>query len=236
VPTPTILPDAPDAPPIEAIAAARPDVILAPYSGITAEQYGLLAEIAPTVAYPGEAWSTPWRDTIRIVGKALGRSPQAEKLLADIADRISAAATAHPELQGKTVAMVWDSGGKLYVYKPADSRVEFTEDLGLVTAPSVNALANGDQTFYYTLSYEQLGALTSDLLVSYADTEAASKAFLGASYAQLMPQVQKGAVAEVTGTEFIASVSPPTALSLTWGLDDYVRLLSEAAKRANGTG
>jgi iron complex transport system substrate-binding protein len=41
------------------------------------------------------------------------------------------------------------------VYKPADARVEFAEDLGLVTAPSVSALANGDQTFYYTLSYER---------------------------------------------------------------------------------
>jgi iron complex transport system substrate-binding protein len=28
-------------------------------------------------------------------------------------------------------------------------------------------------------------------------------------------------------------VSPPTALSLTWGLDDYVALLSEAALAAD---
>ena len=37
------------------------------------------------------------------------------------------------------------------------------------------------------------------------------------------------AVAELTGTDFIASVSPPTALSLTWGLDEYVALLAAAA-------
>jgi iron complex transport system substrate-binding protein len=37
-------------------------------------------------------------------------------------------------------------------------------------------------------------------------------------------------VAEVNGTELIAAVSPPTALSLTWGLDDYVEALSAAAK------
>jgi iron complex transport system substrate-binding protein len=43
-----------------------------------------------------------------------------------------------------------------------------------------------------------------------------------------MPQVQSGAVAGVVGQAFIASVSPPTALSLTWGLEDYVQLLADA--------
>ena len=38
-------------------------MILAPYSGITEEQYELLSEIAPTVAYPDEPWTTPWRET-----------------------------------------------------------------------------------------------------------------------------------------------------------------------------
>ncbi len=76
VPTPTVLPDS-EEPPYEEIAAAKPDVILAPYSGVTKEQYDLLSAIAPTVAYPGEAWATPWRETIRIVGTALGKDAEA---------------------------------------------------------------------------------------------------------------------------------------------------------------
>jgi iron complex transport system substrate-binding protein len=227
--TPTILPKADEAP-IEAIAAAKPDLILAVYSGITDEEYALLSKIAPTVAYPGEPWATPWKDTIELVGTALGKADQAKELLADIDDEVTAAGAAHPELQGKTVAQVWDTGDTFYVYKPADSRVAFTLDLGLTMAPSVDALANGDETFYYTLSKEKLGELTSDILVSYADTDAGSKAFLTSPAAQLMAQVEAGHVAEVVGTEFIASVSPPTALSLTWGLDDYVKILSKAAK------
>ena len=51
-----------------------------------------------------------------------------------------------------------------------------------------------------------------------------------------MAQVTDGAVAEVTGTDFIASVSPPTALSLTWGLEEYVELLSGAAARGGCRG
>jgi iron complex transport system substrate-binding protein len=229
---PTILPKADDAP-IEAIAAAKPDLILAVYSGITDKEYALLSKIAPTVAYPDQPWATPWRDTIELVGQALGKADQADELLAEIDGEIAEQADAHPELAGKTVALVWDTGDTFYVYKEADARVEFTLGLGLTSAPSVDALATGaaeDSTFYYTLSKERLGELQSDILVSYADNDAAQNTFLTSPAAQLMDQVETGHVAEVVGTELIAAVSPPTALSLTWGLDDFVEALSAAAK------
>lgn len=226
---PEVLPETDEAP-IEAIAAAKPDLIIAVYSGITETEYDLLSTIAPTVAYPEQAWATPWRDTIEIVGEALGRADEVEALLADIDAQMEAKAKAHPELAGKTVAVVWSTPNTFYVYKPADARVEFTLDLGLEIAPSVEDLAEGGETFYYTLSQERLSELTSDVLVSYADTAAASEAFLSSPAAQTMRQVQAGTVAEVIGTEFIAAVSPPTALSLTWGLDEYVEILAEAAQ------
>ena len=227
---PTVLPNA-EEPPFEAIAAAEPDVILAPYSGITDAEYDLLSQIAPTVAYPEEAWATPWQETIEIVSTALGRSDEAAGLLSEIDATVAAAAEAHPELEGTTVAMIWDVGGTLYVYKPADPRVEFALDLGMVSAPSVEELATDESTFYFTLSHEQLGSLTSDVLVNFADTEEAAQAFLDSAPAQLMAQVADGTVADVVGPEFVAAVSPPTALSLTWGIDEYVRILSEAAAK-----
>lgn len=231
---PTVLPDS-EEPPYEAIAAAEPDLILAPYSGITKEQYELLSAIAPTVAYPGEAWATPWKETIAIVGRALGRSGEADALLADIDTTLADEAAEHPELAGKSVAMVWDAAGTFYVYKPADPRVEATLALGLTSAPAVEELANGGETFYYTLSYEQLDTLQSDILVSFSDTKALSAKFLASAPAKLLPQVAAGTVAEVVGKDFIASVSPPTALSLTWGLDDYVDILAAAAEKVDAS-
>lgn len=230
---PEVLPDQQE-PPIEAIAAAEPDLILAPYSGITADEYELLAQVAPTVAYPGQPWATPWRETIEIVGTALGRAQEAEQLLADIDAQVAEQAAAHPELEGLSVALVFNTPDAFYVYRPADARVDFTLDLGLTSAESVEALADGDQTFFYTLSRERLDELDSDVLVSYADTAEASRAFLDSPEAQLMEQVREGRVAEVVGTELIAAVSPPTALSLTWGLEEYVAELSEAAAAAGG--
>lgn len=224
---PTVLANG-EEPPYEDIAELAPDLVLAPYSGLTEEQYDLLSEIAPVVAYPEEPWATPWRDIVTISGEALGRSDQAEEVLADIDARIADAAAAHPEFAGKTIAAVWDVAGSFYVYKDEDPRVEFLLDLGFESAPAVDELDTGEATFYYTLSYEQLDRLQSDVILSYASTQEEQDAFLNAPYAQLLPAVQSGAVASLVGTEYISAVSPPTALSLTWGLDEVVNALAEA--------
>ncbi|SEN74891.1 iron-siderophore ABC transporter substrate-binding protein [Cryobacterium luteum] len=226
---PVILPDTQE-PPYEDIAAAAPDVILAAYSGITEQEYELLSEIAPVVAYPGDAWATPWRDLIEITGTALGKTDEADALLTSIDTEIADQAAAHPEFAGKSIALTSDSAGTFYVYKKEDPRVAFTLDLGFVSAPAVDELATDEASFYYTLSYEQLDQLDSDLLVNFGSTQEESDAFLTASYAQAMPQVQAGTVASPVGAAFISSVSPPTGLSLSWGLDDYVALLAAAVK------
>ncbi|MFD1504077.1 iron-siderophore ABC transporter substrate-binding protein [Georgenia yuyongxinii] len=226
---PTMLPATVEEPAYEEIGALAPDVILAPYSGITAEQYELLSEIAPTVAYPEEPWTTPWRDVITTVGTALGVPDKADTLVGDLDAQITEAAQAHPELAGKTVAAVWDLSGTFYVYKAQDSRVDFLLDLGLVSAPAVDELATDEESFVYTLSTEETDRLDSDILVNYASTQEEVDTFLGKSYAQAIPAVQAGAVANITGDQLIAAMSPPTALSIDWGLDTYVDLISKAA-------
>lgn len=216
--------------PFEEIAAATPDVILAPYSGITEGDYAKLAKIAPTVAYPEVAWSTPWRDVVTIVGTALGRKGQAEQLLADSAAVVKQKASEHPELAGKSVAAASEAAGVFYVYREADPRVEFLTDLGLVNARAVEELANGDSTFFYSLSHEELDKLTSDVIVLYAASQDELDSFLAASYAKAMAQVSGKAYAPVVGEEQVTAVSPPTILSITWKLDDFLASLSKAAR------
>ncbi|MDT0165734.1 iron-siderophore ABC transporter substrate-binding protein [Actinotalea sp. AC32] len=226
---PTVLPDAGEDVPYEEVDAAQPDVILAQYSGLTQEQYDTLSQIAPVVAYPDEAWSTPWRDVVTIAGEALGKQDEAEDVLAGIDAELAAQREAHPEFEGKTLAAVWDLAGTFYVYADEDPRVEFMLDLGFENAPAVDELDTDESTFYFTLSHERLSELTSDVLVVYGTTQEEVDAFLGAGYAQAMPQVSGGAIAPVVGTELIAATSPPTALSLSWGLEDVVAALAEAA-------
>lgn len=227
---PVVLPATVEEPAYEDIAALDPDLILAPYSGITEDQYALLSEIAPTVVYPEAPWITPWREVITIVGESLGKEGAADSLVADLEGQVAEAAAAHPEFAGVSVAAVWDVGGTFYVYKPADSRVDFLLDLGLTSAPAVEELgAAGESTFYLTLSYEETDKLDADLIVAFASTEEEAEAFLGQSYAQAIPAVANGAVATVVGDQLISSISPPNALSLPWGLHEYVAVLAAAA-------
>jgi iron complex transport system substrate-binding protein len=225
---PTVLPDSSDEPPYEDIAAANPDVIIAVYSGITAEQYELLNAIAPTVAYPQDAWSTPWRDVVTLTAQALGTEEEGAAVLDGIDAQVAEQASAHPEFAGKSIAAVWDVAGTFYVYKDADPRVAFLLDLGFTSAPSVDELANGDSTFYYTLSYEQLDKLSSDVVLSYSDTQAEADTFAASPQGLAIPAVAAGHLATVVGTQYIAAVSPPTALSLPWGLSELVASLSAA--------
>lgn len=214
--------------PYEEIAEAAPDVILANYSGITQEQYDTLTKIAPVVAYPDQPWTTPWRDVVTTVGQVMGQSEQAAELISSTEQEIADRAKEYPQLQGKTVAAVWDTPDGFYVYRAADPRVEFLTDLGLTSAPSVDELATGDSSFYYTLSTERVSELTSDVLLVYADSQQSADTFLARPYAKSMEQVQQDHVALAIGQEFVAAVSPPTVLSLTWGLDSYLEALAEA--------
>lgn len=228
--TPLIFPATTDAPAYEQIAEAAPDLILATYSGITEEQYDLLSEIAPVVAYPELPWSTPWRDVISTTGTALGKTAAADEVLTNIDALVAEKAAEHPEFEGKTVAATFDVGGTFYVYKPADPRVEFLLDLGLKNAPAVDALSNGDSTFFYTLSYEKLDELDSDLLIAYAETQEVGDTFAAQPYAQSIPAVANGGLVAVNGASLVASVSPPTALSLPWGIDSFVEAIAAALK------
>jgi iron complex transport system substrate-binding protein len=223
---PTMLSET-EEPPYEEILEAKPDVILAQYSGVTEDQYKKLSEIAPTVAYPEEAWSTPWRDVISITGEALGKEDEAEQLLTDIDAEVAEAAEAHPEFEGKTIAAVWDAGD-FYVYSEADPRVEFLTDLGFEVDPSVAEHDTGESTFYYTISYEETDKITSDVLLAYHDTADLEETFMSSDATASMQQFQDKTIANVVGPDVIASVSPPTALSLGYSLDTFVTALAEA--------
>jgi iron complex transport system substrate-binding protein len=221
--------------PIEQIAALQPDLILAHFSGITQEEFDTLSQIAPVVAYPKEAWGTSWQDVILIAGQALGKSAEAQQIVADSEQLIKDEAAKYPALAGKTFAGVSDYNGQVAVYAALDARVKYVEDLGLELAPGVNEQdpAKG-QGFYYGLSYETFDTLNPDILITYFETDQQQADFVAKPGVAGSAVVSKGAVAPIIGQEFVYSVSPPTGLSLQWGLVRYLELLAKAAENAGG--
>ncbi|QQR40876.1 ABC transporter substrate-binding protein [Devosia rhizoryzae] len=226
---PTVL-EASAEPPIEQIASLQPDIIIAAYSGITEDQYALLSGIAPTIAYIGAPWSTSWQDLTITIGEALGHKTEAEALLADTNAWVEAEFAKYPELKDVTFASANDFDGAMAVYAPLDARMKFLTDFGMVMDPSVAALSPGDDAFYYPLSYELFDQLEADIFITYHEEQSALDAWLATPQAQTYPPVVSGGLAALVGTENVAAVSPPSILSLRWGLPRYLDVLGTAAR------
>lgn len=226
--TPTVL-EAGSEPPIEQIAALNPDLIIAAYSGITEEQYAVLSGIAPTIAYSGAPWSTSWQDLTLIVGKALGKEEEAKTLVTETTDWVKAEFAKYPALRQVTFASANDYDGSMAVYAPLDSRMKFLTDFGMTLNPSVAALSPGDDAFYYSLSYELFDQLEADIFVTYFEEQSALDTWLATPQARNYPPIVNGGLAALVGTENVAAVSPPSILSLRWGLPRYLEILGTAA-------
>lgn len=230
--TPTILDNSTYELSVEQLLAANPDVLIAPYSGLTKEEYdAVTAAGIPVVAPEKAVWSTPWRDVITQTGKALGRERDAEALLNDLGTLVSDAAAAHPEFAGTTIAYAADDVDTFYLYLPADPRVEILEDLGFVTADSVTALDTGESTFYTTVSGETLDQIDAQVVFTQVDSQDALTTFLTSARTRLIPAVAKGAVGAIVGEENVAAISP-TALTLPYILPEIVDQLAAATAKA----
>ncbi|PRY13502.1 ABC transporter substrate-binding protein [Kineococcus rhizosphaerae] len=219
--------------PFEQITALAPDLVLAVYSGITADDYATLSKIAPTVGYPDQPWLTTWQDQVRLVGQAIGRTAEAQALVASTEADLAARAEAAPALRGRTFSYVYASQQGLSAYLPGDPRVDVMHELGLVDAPGITALAAQEATFYAEVAKERVRDLDSDVLVGYGgltrDQLRADPVFA------TMPAVAADAVAWFDDETLVTATSA-TVLSLPWLLDRLVPLLESAAQKAPAAG
>jgi iron complex transport system substrate-binding protein len=232
--TPVILDNATFELSVEELLAADPDVLIAPYSGLTQEEYDAVTAAGIPVVAPADAlWSTPWRDVITETGTALGLADEAEQLIDDLDGLVADAAAEHPEFDGTTIAYAADDVDTFYLYLPADPRVEILEDLGFTSAPAVTDLDTGESTFYTTVSAENLDKIDAEVIFTQVESEEALDTFLTSARTSIIPGVAKGAVGAIVGEENVAAISP-TALTLPWILPSIVEQLTTATAVANG--
>ncbi|MGI6245764.1 MAG: iron-siderophore ABC transporter substrate-binding protein [Pseudochelatococcus sp.] len=219
----------------EAVAATRPDVILASYSGLSQSDYDTLSRIAPVVAYPESAWATDWREMIRFNSAGLGLPAEGEALISRIEGEIARTVSGHPELKGKSAMFVThlDTTNLSVVnfYTANDTRVKFFADLGLKSPQSV-AEATRPGQFAAGVSAERVDAFYDvDIVVTYG-----SQPLLDAVRADpllsRMPAVRNDAIV-MLGRNPLGTASNPTPLSISWVLKDYVALLGEAAGKSS---
>lgn len=153
----------------EKIAALRPDLVLAVYSGIAKGDYDKLAQIAPTVAQTDAFvdYGMPWKDQLELTGRALGRSAAARTVATDVQRKI-ASARKTLDADGRTLALGSGgagSSGSFSAFATADLRSRFFTALGLEIPAEIDRLAG--RSFYTDLSAERLDLLDRDALVIY---------------------------------------------------------------------
>lgn len=222
----------------QAIAALQPDLILGAYSGMTAEEYETLSKIAPTIAMPeGDvAFGTPWQDSTRLIGEALGRSGAAEDLIVDVESQIAQVAQDNPEIQGTTfVYGTVDPGSaeKIYAFTTVDNRPRFLEQLGMVQAPAVTEAASGSpEEFAITWSPERSDELVSDILITYASSPDVRATIESDPLLGRIPAIDAGRMVVQTDEQQVLSISASSPLSLPWALENVVPDIITAAQQS----
>lgn len=217
----------------EAVAATRPDVILAAYSGLNQETYDLLSEIAPVVAYPEAAWSTDWREMIRFNSAGMGMAAEGEALIASIEAEIAATVGEYPQLIGREVMFVTHLDttdlSTVRFYTTNDTRVKFFLDLGLTMPQSVIEASQGG-SFSGSVSAELIDQFDDvELIVTYGG-QALIDALTADPLTSRMPAVASGAIVTL-GNDPLGTAANPTPLAITWVLRDYVERLAAAVDR-----
>jgi len=218
----------------EAISDAKPDIILAAYSGITQEEYNLLCEIAPVVAYPTLAYQTFWRDQIKMDAAGMGMKQEGEQLVLDLEKLITEKTSNYAKIEGNTAAFFYFDPtdlGKFYIYLPADPRAAYLTDLGLKFPESVLNLSATNKSFSVELSAENVDILKDvDIIVAYGNDDLL-KVLQADALVGTIPAIKRGSVALIENNTPLAASGTPSALSIPATIDDYLKILGEAADK-----
>jgi iron complex transport system substrate-binding protein len=219
----------------EAISESKPDVILASYSGITAEEYSLLSEIAPVVAYKDQPWQTFWREQTIMNAEGMGMRGRGEKLVADLEKLITEKAADYPALKGKSAGFLYfmpTDFSKFYVYLPRDPRAAYLTDLGMAHPESVKKLASAESGFASLVSAERVDEFSDiDVIVAYGD-EKLLAAIKRDPLLGKLPAIRRESVAFIENDTALAASATPSALSIPANIDAYLKLIGSAAEKA----
>ncbi|GAB2603598.1 ABC transporter substrate-binding protein [Pseudactinotalea suaedae] len=222
----------------EAIGDAAPDVILAAYSGITEDDYGILSEIAPVVAFPDVAWGTTWQQTITVNGTALGLQTEAEALVADLESHISEAVDGYANLGGgQGAAFAWFDVTDLSsvgFYTMVDPRQVFLSEQAGFTVPEA-VTAAGTEEFLASAAAEAVDELSDfDVIVTYGTGEEL-EVLQADPLLSRIPAVANGAIVflDETVDPATAASANPSPLGISHLIENYLPLLDETAGKAS---
>lgn len=224
-----------DGVPVDEIAQLTPDLILATNSGLTKAEYTRLSKVADVVAYPGEAWGTPWDTSLEMIGEALGRSDRAAELEAETDEAIAGVADRYPALAGTSAAWAWftpNDTSTVGLYTGLDNRPRMLRTFGLENPGIVERLSRDSRAFSANVSAEKADEVDADVLIYYAEGAPTPEELAADPLFGRMPAVRAGAVVAAADNTVSQTMSSPTTLSIPVAVDEFLPLVEEAAQKA----
>ncbi|WP_026360404.1 iron-siderophore ABC transporter substrate-binding protein [Amycolatopsis nigrescens] len=218
---------------LEKIAALRPDLIIAQYSGMTKEQYDKLSRIAPVVGQPAgpKDYGATWQEMTRAIAKSLGQQARGDQLVADMDQRYAKVRAEHPEFAGQTIAVADTfKPGEYGVFAPDDPKSLFVTAMGFKLSDEINALV-GDENVA-NIGVERTDLLELDRLMWLtSDAEAEQRIRTDPLYQQLkVTQEKRDLFVSYENPPIGAAISFNTVLSIPYAIDQTVPLLAAKAK------
>ncbi|GGT52038.1 ABC transporter substrate-binding protein [Streptomyces purpureus] len=215
---------------IEKIAALKPDLVIAQYSGMKKEQYDTLSKFTKVVAQPKGLpdYGASWQVMTRQIGKSLGKDAETEKLIAGIDARFKAARDKNPQFAQKTLAVA-DSfeAGKYSAFTKTDPKSIFFSELGFKLKPEIDTLAKPGWNVA-ELSAEKLNVLDVDRVVWVtSSTDANNRIKAEPLYKNLkVHQEKRDLFVPYQDPDIGAAFSFNTVLSIPYAIDEIEPLLT----------
>ena len=215
---------------LERIAALTPDLIIGTNAGLKKAQYESLTKIAPTIANSGKYasdWFEPWPVQTLLVGKAVGKEAEAQKLVDELTKRFSDTAASHPQFADVPAiflqAPYYD--GEAIAYQDGLS-TNFLTDLGFVIPKQLDAYEReGEQAH---IPVEKLDVLNAGDVLIWATEDDKAKAQLQENKLFGQLKAVKAGRSIYTGGELAGAIYFATLLSLPYVLDTLVPQLEQA--------
>ena len=209
----------------EAVAAQRPDLIIAINAGLEQADYDKLARIAPTVAQSGDYidFGMPWDEQTMLVARALGREERGKEVVEQVEAEFAQVREEHPEFAGKSGILAYGGPDGYGAYATGDTRSRFFTDLGFELPKKVDELAG--ESFFTEFSQEQFRLLDQELVAMYGSEEDV----MANPAVKRLDAAEKDRMVFIELTDqFAGALGFASALSLDWLLENEVDAIAAA--------
>ncbi|MGH3358754.1 MAG: ABC transporter substrate-binding protein [Nocardioidaceae bacterium] len=214
---------------VDAVAALKPDLIVAVSAEVARPTYDRLSEIAPTVVRPEGAidYGTSWEVATTMIGDAVGEPEDAETIVEDTKVAINETIRENPRIDGTTGVVVSPDGKDGWqVSTPVDSRGQFMFELGSNLPPDLAKRDDG-MSHRIHLSAAETDDLEADVVLAVGDPKE-QKMFARDKRFQRLAVAQRGGVVDVPAEPVGQSLSYTTVLSIPYALDHLAPRISDA--------